>query len=75
MKAMGCRSNSRSDVLPEEEADREALSLLVGAGAGLQGEDTSELAQHPRAGRRQPLQVLLWSTRHGGWLLLERNTK
>ena len=47
----------------------------MGAGAGLEGEDAAELAQHPRAGGSQPLQVLLGSTRHGGWLLLENQQK
>ena len=59
---------------PEEEADGEALTLLVGAGAGLHGEHAAQLAQHPRLRRRQPLQVLLRSARHPdlckdeGWL-------
>ena len=38
---MHCKKNGLS---PEEEADGEALTLLVGAGAGLHGEHTAELA-------------------------------
>lgn len=52
------------EAVAEDEAEGQALALLVRAGAGLGGEDAAQLVQHPVLGGIQPLQVLLGSTRH-----------
>jgi len=56
--------------VPEEEGDGEGLSLLVGARAWLDGEDSSKFVQHPGARSCQALQVLLRSSWHFEVLLL-----
>mmetsp|Transcript_14841 Transcript_14841/g.63688 ORF Transcript_14841/g.63688 Transcript_14841/m.63688 type:complete len:278 (+) Transcript_14841:122-955(+) len=48
----------------EDEAQGEALALLVRAGGGLRGEDAAELVEHPVARGIEPLEVLLGSARH-----------
>ena len=48
----------------EDDAEGQALALLVGAGAGLGGPDALHLSQHPVVGRIQALHVLLRSARH-----------
>ena len=50
----------------EDEAQGEALALLVRAGGGLRGEDAAELVEHPVARGIEPLEVLLGSARPAG---------
>ena len=52
------------EAVAEDEAQGEALALLVRARARLRGEDAAELVEHPVAGGIEPLEVLLRSARH-----------
>mmetsp|Transcript_272 Transcript_272/g.772 ORF Transcript_272/g.772 Transcript_272/m.772 type:complete len:294 (+) Transcript_272:114-995(+) len=59
------------ETIAEDEADGEALALLVGAGAGLGSPDSRHLPQVPVAGRIEALEVLLGSANHlGGFSFL-----
>ena len=49
---------------PDEESDGERSRLLVRAGAGLDGEGSTKLGQHPGLGSGQTLQMLLGTTGH-----------
>ena len=50
---------------PDEQSDGEGGGLLVRAGAGLDGEGSTKLGQHPGLGSSQALQVLLRTAGHG----------
>ena len=51
-------------VSPDEQSDGERGRLLVRAGAGLDGEGSTKLGQHPGLGRSQALQMLFRTTGH-----------
>ena len=59
-----CNQHDPLRFSPDEQSDGERGRLLVWAGAGLDGEGSTELGQHPGLGRGQPLQMLLGSTGH-----------
>ena len=53
-------------VSPDEQSDGERGRLLVRAGAGLDGEGSTELGQHPGLGSSQALQMFLRTPGHCG---------
>jgi hypothetical protein len=53
------------ETFAEDDAEGEALTLLVRAGGGLGGPHTGHLGEIPVTGRIEALEVLLGSARHG----------